>query len=85
MDELLLNMSQLARSKKINSLIGCEVESNGVIIGKVSRLRTDKYGRMDGLEVKPEDETRKHVTIPYNRIDGYVEARGIVKVSIPVH
>ena len=84
MEERILTIGDLARQRRTDVLLGCEVESQGMIIGKVMGLRTDKYGRIDGLEVGQGEELSDTFIVPYDRIDGFIESRNAIKVRMPV-
>lgn len=80
----LTNLGDLARQRKINMLLECEVEVDGKAVGKVGRLLTDKYERLSGIEIiHAEGSTGVPQTIPYEWINGVDQERKVIIVHIP--
>lgn len=81
----IITLGDLARRRKMNILLECEVEVDKKAVGKVSRLLTDKYERLSGIEIKPEDSSYgATLTIPYGWISGVDEERRVVIARIPI-
>ncbi len=76
-------LSQIAREGAVDSLIGMEVESGGKIMGKVKNLVRDKFDRLSGIEVKP-DEGSEILPVPYGNIEGVDEERKVLIARIVV-
>lgn len=83
MAEKLLGVGDLARARRLNDLVGSTAMSGDRVIGKVKRLRTDKYGRVDGLYVESAKNPADTILVPYDRIIGYSDAEKMVKVNLP--
>ena len=75
-------LSHLSKMKTTDSIIGMEVETKGRKIGNVSNLLHDKYGRLDGVEVKTNDKSSA-LRIHYLQIDGVDEERTVMLVRLP--
>lgn len=83
MEEKLLGVGDLARARKLGELVGSTAKAGNKVIGKVIRLRTDKYGRVDGLYVESAQNPEETILVPYDRILGYLESEKVIKVDLP--
>ncbi|NQS99033.1 MAG: hypothetical protein HQ591_11305 [candidate division Zixibacteria bacterium] len=78
-------LGDLARRRMMNILLECEVEVDEKSIGKVSRLISDKYERLSGIEITPKDSSYGAImTIPYEWITGVDEERRVVIARISI-
>lgn len=83
MASVISSLAQLGRRGAINSVIGFEAESEGVIVGRVTNLLQDKYGRLEGIEIEMEREpSTTVVAIPYAKVGGVDESRKVVLLRL---